>query len=197
MPVQQVLDKFEQRLKRQWRGVFASWKHEAIGNSTRHRLVVGPLYRLDQSSIMLSLTETDGRVHDPASRRDLRGDAELESYLDDFLTSTSLPTSLDTYSELAQEPVQGWLKLDAKATSLDDVAVSLNRKQHEDLAARIEGKQPLQMTLALELLKPVGNFHPYSGVRHYAFFAAGGYLVEITKHARSSDGIEIGVRWVP
>lgn len=191
-----ALDDFVQRLE-EWPGVSATWEREIVSREVRYKLHVGPRYRRDQERVMLSLTERNGGVYDPASRQELCDGDELANYLDGILSNTSLPSSLDEFSEIAQEPVEGWLKLGGGDASLDDVAVSLSREQLEAFASRIESGRPLQMTLDLEPLPVVGRFRPYNDATAYTAFIAGGYLVEITRHVRDGDSILIDVRRRP
>jgi len=185
-------------------GEFREWLNEAYGNFLKASLTdsaaprvrhvkLWPRGRRNAQSIMLSVyvTETSVRVLGEETP-ELKMEEDFKQYLADFVRLPAFHASLESFRQLASEPVEGVLRVGADRSKalLADVAVNVPPDQQHRLADAAETTSPEHIDRLYVVPSERTRGGIYTAQTKPIWLLAGGYALEIDdgSDAKESDG---------
>jgi hypothetical protein len=108
---------------------------------------------------------------------------ELAEILKRFVTTPDFLESLAAIAELANQPVEGFLRVVPRSVSRDDLMVEVSPDQQKDIASRLG--QDITLTLRISDFPGAGTFKPDAT---YKVLEAAGFSVSLSSVTRHDKG---------
>ncbi|XXT22465.1 AAA family ATPase [Sorangium sp. So ce429] len=149
--------------------------------SQQRSLIVGPKYRRDISTILLSFwVGPRSLVVSGAQQQEFVDEASLERFFVELVEKPDFPGTVTRFQELQREDVPGWLRVEGllEADPLD-IPVSIDAAMHNELAKRsLEGNVEVPFHVDVTLVEHAqgGTFNELTP---YRFLESGGFGLRI------------------
>jgi len=155
----------------------------------RRLIITWPKYRRTNPMILLSFWIDGPRIHVLGEgKRELASVEDLEAFLDNFLDHSHFPETIDAYREIAQQPVQGFLRTrGAFQSAPDDVLVLVSPEQQKNLAT----KAPGELVIAEVEPKSFPGAGVYDPNTTYLALESAGFAINILNHRRKNDNVNL------